>query len=164
MLKTIMSLQVIAANELLSVRVFAADKTGNVEGGCRSKHVKPKVGRSKNKKLFKSQKSAKSRKKLSETRNSPNFDAKNNELSFLTPEARAAFNCLWLTFIKALILQHFNLECFIWIMTDTLGYAINDMLSQLAFETRSDGVVTKTDLGQLYPITCFLKKMIPMEI
>ena len=31
--------------------------------------------------------------------------------------------------------------------TDTLGYAIDGILSQLTFGTNSNGVVTKTDLS-----------------
>ena len=63
-----------------------------------------KLGNLKSKKLSKSQKSAKSKKELSKSGNSPNLDAKKNELSFLIPNARITFNYLWLTFIKALIL------------------------------------------------------------
>ena len=43
MLETTMSSQVLAANEVLGARVFAADKVGDVEGGGRSKRVKPKI-------------------------------------------------------------------------------------------------------------------------
>ena len=62
----------------------------------------------KSKKLSKSKKSkseklAKS-KKLSKSRIPPNFDVKETGLTFLTFGAIIAFNCLWLTFIKALIL------------------------------------------------------------
>ena len=37
------------------------------------------------------------------------------------------------------------------------------MLSQLASETRTDKVVTKTDLGQWHPVAFFLRKIIPAE-
>ena len=47
----------------------------------------------KSKKLSKSQKLAKSGKKLLKSGNLLDFNAKNNGPSFLTPEARAAFNC-----------------------------------------------------------------------
>ena len=60
--------------------------------------------KSKNKKLFKSQKSAKSRKKLSQSRNLPNFNVKEDGPSFLTPETRTLFDRFWLTFIEVLIL------------------------------------------------------------
>ena len=113
-------------------------------------------------KSSKSWKSAKS-KKLSKSRNLPNFDAKNSEPSFLIPKARAAFNHLWLAFIKAPILWHFNLEYHIWIKTDTLGYAIGGVLSQLVSRTKPDGIITKTNLGQWYLIAFFLRKMIPAK-
>ena len=66
-------------------------------------------------------------------------------LSFLTPEARTAFNRLRLAFTKAPILWHLDLDCHIWSKTDALDYVIADVLSQLTFETRPDKVVTKTD-------------------
>ena len=53
-----------------------------------------KSEKSKGKKLSKSQKSAKSKKNLSKSRNSSNFGATETGPSFLTPKARAAFNCL----------------------------------------------------------------------
>ena len=55
-------------------------------------------------KLFKSQKPAKSKKNLSKSENLPNFGAIEVGLKFLTPNARTAFNYLWLAFIKTLIL------------------------------------------------------------
>ena len=51
-----------------------------------------KSGNSKNKKLFKSQKLAKSRKKLLKSENSLNFDAKKTRLSFLISGTSKAFN------------------------------------------------------------------------
>ena len=74
------------------------------------KHTK-KSGKSKSQKTFKSRKSAKSGKNSSKSENSSNFCATKSGPSFLTPEVRTAFNCLWLAFTKALILQHFDLEC-----------------------------------------------------
>ena len=61
---------------------------------------------------------AKLGKKLSKSRNSTNFDATEDKPKFLTPDARTAFNRLWLAFTKALILWHFDPECHIWIETD----------------------------------------------
>ena len=81
------------------------------------KHTK-KLGKSKGKKLSKSQKSAKLGKNLSKNRNSPNFNAKNNGSSFLTPKAKAIFNRLWLALTKTPILQHFDPKCQIWIETN----------------------------------------------
>ena len=101
----------------------------------------PKSGNSKGKNLAQS-------KKLLKSGNLPNFDVKKAGPSFLTLKARAAFNRLQLAFTKALILWHFDPKYHIWIETDVSGYAIGRMLSQLAFETRPDGVVIKTNLGQ----------------
>ena len=63
-----------------------------------------KLGKSKSKKLFKSQNLAKSRKKLLKCGNSTNFNTTKNKSKFLTPNARTTFNCLQLVFIKASIL------------------------------------------------------------
>ena len=66
-------------------------------------HAK-KSGKSKGEKTSKSRNSAKSGKKLSKSGNSTNFDATEDRPKFLTPNARTAFNRLWLAFTKALIL------------------------------------------------------------
>ena len=50
---------------------------------------------------------------------------------FLIPGAREAFNQLRQAFTKALIFQHFDLECHIRIETDTSGYTIERVLNQL---------------------------------
>ena len=89
------------------------DSDSKVNGfGCDVEHTK-KLGKSKDQKTSQSQKSAKSGKISSKIRNPPNFGAIESEPSFLTPETRSAFNCLWLAFTKAPILQHFDLECHI---------------------------------------------------
>ena len=90
--------------------------------------------------------------------NSTNFDVTKDGLKFLTPDAKTAFNYLWLAFTEAPILEHFDLKCHIQIETDALGYAISSVLSQLASKFRSDGVVTKTDFSQWHPVTFFGKK------
>ena len=161
MLKTTMSSQVLAANEVGSI---GGGGDGLSDG---PKRVEPKTGRSESQKLSKSgnlegKKSAKS-KKPSKSRNSPNFDAKKTGSSFLTSDAREAFNHLRLAFIKASILRHFDLECHIRIETDVSSYAIGDVLSQLASGTSPDGVVTKTDLGQCHLVAFFSRKMIPAK-
>ena len=129
---------------LVANEVLAVNKIGGIEGGNES--IKKYGKSSKTRKLFKSQKSAKSKKELSKSGNLSNFDTKKNKPSFLTPDTRIAFNCLWLAFTKAPILCHFDPECHIWIKIDTLGYTIGDVLNQLTSETKSNGVVTKTDL------------------
>ena len=135
---------------MLGARVFAANEVYDAgSSGDRlndgSKFVKSKTRRSNNQKTSKSRKLAKS-KKLSKNGNSPNFNAKNSGLSFLTPKARAAFNRLQLAFTKALILWYFDPECYIQIKIDALGYAIGSVLSQLVSRTRLDKVVTKANL------------------
>ena len=135
MLKTTMSSQVLAANEVLGARVLAADEVGSVGGGGGdessdgSKRVEPKTGRSESQKSAKSRKSSKSGKISSKSGNSPNFGATESKPSFLTPEARSAFNSLRLAFTKAPILWHFDPKCHIRIETDALGYAIGDVLN-----------------------------------
>ena len=70
------------------------------------------------------------------------------------------FNCLWLAFMKALILPHFDLKCYIWIETDISGYAIDDMLSQLASGIKPDKIIIKTNLNYWHLIAFFLRKII----
>ena len=116
------------------------------DGGDGVEYAK-KSGKSKGKKLSKFRKSTKSRKNLSKSENSSNFGAMEAKQSFLTPESRAAFNRLWLAFIKALILWYFDPECHIWIETDALGYGIGEILNQQISKTSPNGVVTKVDLS-----------------
>ena len=68
-------------------------------------------------------------KKLSKDENFTNFDLKKNKPSFLILKARETFNCLWLAFIKAPILWHFDPECYIKIEIDASSYAISIVLS-----------------------------------
>ena len=80
--------------------------------------------------------------------------------SFLTSEARLAFTQLRQAFIEAPILHYFDLKSHIRIETNASGYAINCILIQLTSKTRPDGIVTKTNLGQYYPVAFFFRKMI----
>ena len=160
MLKTIISSQVLVANEML-----AANEVGGVKG---SDELIEKYGKLlKTRKLSKSgnlkgKKLAKS-KKPSKSGNSPNFNATEAGPSFLTPKAKIAFNRLRLAFTKALILWHFDPKCHIWIETDVLGYAIGGMLSQLASWTSPDKIITKANLGQWHLVAFFSKKIILVE-
>ena len=52
----------LAANEVLGAKALTANKAGDVEGGDRSKYVKPKTGKLKSQKSAKSQKLSKLRK------------------------------------------------------------------------------------------------------
>ena len=64
-------------------------------------HAKKLEKLSKSEKTFKSQNLAKSGKRLSKSENLTNFNATEAEPKFLTFNARTAFNCLRLVFIKA---------------------------------------------------------------
>ena len=46
-------------------------------------------------------------------------------------------------------------ECYIWIKINVLGYTISEVLSQLAFRTSLDELVTKTDLSQKHLVVFF---------
>ena len=99
---------------------------GKGDDGFGGVEIAKKSGKLKGQKTFKSQKLAKSQKlsksgkskgekskKPSKSGNSPNFNAKDSGLSFLTPKTRSAFNRLRLAFIEAPILWHFDPECHI---------------------------------------------------
>ena len=141
MLKTTVSSQVLIAN-----KVLGANEVDGVESNDELIEKCEKL--SKTGKLSKSQKLAKLRKKSSISGNLPNFDAKENKSSFLTSDARMTFNYLRLALIKTSILQYFDPEYHICIKTDVSGYTVNGVLSQLAFKTKPDKVVTKTALDQ----------------
>ena len=102
----------------------------------------------KGEKMSKSQNLAKSGKNLSKSENSTNSNTTEDGLKFLTLDARIAFKRLRLAFTEALILQHFDQECYIWMKTDALDYAISEILNQLTSGTNPNRVVTKADLGQ----------------
>ena len=72
---------------------------------------------------------------------------------FLTTDARRAFIKLRQVFAKALILNHFDREHHIRIETDTLGYAIGEIFSQLTLD----------NLGQWHLVAFLSRKMIPAE-
>ena len=73
-------------------------------------------------------KSKKSKKTKSKIQICINIGAMGESI-FLTPGTKEAFNQLSQAFAKALILQHFDPECYIWIETDVSGYAIGRILS-----------------------------------
>ena len=94
-----------------------------------------KSRKSKSKKTSKSHNLAKSGKKLLKSENLPNFNAKKT------------FNHLWVFFIEASILGHFDLKYYIWIETNALVYVIGRVLSQLTFKICFDEIVFKIDLS-----------------
>ena len=71
-------------------------------------------------------------------------------MSYLTPDARRAFTQLRQKFTKTPILQHFDLECYIWIETNALSYAIGGVLSQ----------PTLDNSGKWHPVAYYSQKMI----
>ena len=79
------------------------------------------------------------------------------EPTFLTPGAKKSFNQLRQVFTKAPILRHFDPECPIRIETNTSGYAIGELLSQVTSNHLT------SDQGQWHPIAYFLRKMISAE-
>ena len=86
--------------------------------------------------------------------------------NFLTPNAKKAFNHLWLAFIKASILQHFDPENHIRIKTDASGYAIDGVWNQLNLDSNTplnDSNSNQSDFCQWYPIAYFFRKMIFAE-
>ena len=110
--------------------------------------------------MFKSQNLAKSGKKLSKSRNSTNFGAIETGPKFLIFDAKTTFNPLLLAFTKARILWHFNSKYHIKIETNTLGYIIGKILTQLTSKTNFDGIITQNDLTQWHSVVFFSKKMI----
>ena len=77
----------------------------------------------------------------------------NRATVYLTPDAKQGFTQLRQAFIKALIFQHFDPECYIRIETDASGYTIGGVLSQL----------TSDNLAQWHLVSFYLQKMISAE-
>ena len=77
----------------------------------------------------------------------------NRPTSYLTPDAKRTFTQLRQAFTKAPILQHFDLECHIWIETNASSYAIRGVLSQLTLD----------NLGRWHPIAFYSQKMVPAK-
>ena len=72
---------------------------------------------------------------------------------FIIFEAKLVFTKLGQTFVKVLILHHFNPERYIRIETNASGYAISEVLSQL----------TSDNSGWWHPVAFFSQKVIPAE-
>ena len=77
----------------------------------------------------------------------------NRATGYPTPKTRQAFTQLRQSFTKALILQHLDLECYIWIETDMSDNVICEILSQLILD----------NLGQWHLIAYYLQKMISVK-
>ena len=61
----------------------------------------------------------------------------NDFLDFFTSRTRQIFIKLRQAFIRALILYHYNLECYILIEINVLGYLMGKILSQLILDNLS---------------------------
>lgn len=95
------------------------------------------------------------------------------ELTFLILNVKEIFNQLKLVFTKALILQYFNLECYIRIQINTSGYTIGRVLSQL--NSNSDWItpnglnltkskfLSKSDSKKWHSMAYFSRKIIFAE-
>ena len=103
-----MSSQMLVANKVLAINevngVEGSDKLIKKCEKLSKTRKSSRSGKSKSEKMFKSRNLAKSGKKLSKNENATNFDATKDRPKFLIPNARTAFNCLWLAFTEALIL------------------------------------------------------------
>ena len=122
MLKTVAPPERLTSEEIVDGEGGDGIDGGGVETTKKSRKLKGQ-------KTFKFRKSSKLGKNLSKSGNSPNFGAIESRPSFLTPEAKSAFNRLRLALTEAPILRYFDSECHIRIETDALGYAIGDVLS-----------------------------------
>ncbi len=69
---------------------------------------------------------------------------------FLTLGAKEAFLHLRKVFTEAPILRHFDLEHYIQIKTDALGYAIGGVLSQMMSDQPFSDYVTHKNLDQIF--------------
>lgn len=85
-----------------------------------------------------------------------------SKINFPIPEAQIAFTQLSKAFIKSRIFQYFDKGWHIWIRTDTSGFAIEGVLSQMTLDQLffSDMIRKTEDFsncrnGQWYPIALF---------
>ena len=87
---------------------------------------------------------------------------------FVTLETMLPFIRLRQAFTEAPILHHFDPERHIWIETDTSGYAISEILSQLTSDQRpsesDENFYSKfSNVGQWHLVAFISRKMIPAE-
>lgn len=120
-----------------------------------SKNMQTSVGVAKKNEVISSNGFNKTNKTLSKSQNTKNFiilsnidaNIKNTEIFIF--KTSTTFTQLRQTFIKALMLQNLDLECYIRIETNISGYIIGEVLSLLILDSR-----------KWYLITYFLRKMI----
>ena len=125
-----------------------------VGGGSKARRDKSKIDGSKvDSSEVRDDEDGKKVQKTSKSKNSSKSKKTVGSSDFLTPGAKLGFTELRQAFLKAPILHHFDPERHIRIETDTSGYAIIEVLSQL----------TSDDSGQWHPVAFFSQKMIPVE-
>ncbi len=134
---------------------------GGVGGSFENLLTTVKSAESKKPKLTKSQKS--------------DLAKANSGTDFLTLEAKKGFIHLQKAFTEAPILRHFDSKCHIRIETDTSGYAISEVLSQMTFDHSDqlsskymthenlNPIFSKSEIGQWHLVAFFSRKMIPAE-
>ncbi len=100
----------------------------------------------------------------------PNFAKTNSGSDFLIFEVKEVFIHLRKAFNEVPIFNHFDQGCHIQIETDTLGYAIGGVLSQMILDqhfsghmTHKDPILSMSKIGQWYLVAFFSQKMIPAE-
>ena len=102
----------------------------------------------KSQKLSKSRKSKSEKsKKLLKNKNLSNIDIIEAEPSFLIFDAKTVFNCIQLAFTKISIPSFFNLEYYMEIETNALGYSVGGVLNQLIFKISINKLVAKINLS-----------------
>lgn len=84
---------------------------------------------------------------------------------FLTSKAKITFSRLKKAFIEALILHHFDLEYHIWMKTDSSGFYLGKILSQLTLGhmTYTNSNLSSLKIGQWNPIAFFSRRTISDE-
>ncbi len=144
-------------NKTLSTEVTENEKNQDIPASADGGRVDRDI-----KNLSSIVKSAKSKK--------PYFAKANSRTDFLTLGAKKAFIHLRKAFTKALILRHFDLEHHIRIETNALGYAINEVFSQITLDQPFSGYViyenpnsSKFEIGQCYSVAFFFQKIIPVK-
>ena len=149
-------LKTIRSSKGLASKAFRADANEIVEGG----------GGRVNKTVKNLSKSKKSKNEKSKILTRSSDIGAMGESMFLTLDARKTFNHLRQAFIKAPILRHFDLECYIRIETNASGYAIGGVFDQLSTDWASpdeSNSANKSDFGQWHPVAYYLTKMILIE-
>ncbi len=80
-----------------------------------------------------------------------NFVKVNSRTDFLTHEAKKIFIHLQKVFTETPILRHFDPECHIQIETNTLGYAIGGVLSQMTWDQHSSSHIIHKNPNSDFP-------------